>query len=103
MSGRIAGGLQSTFVDPNLKTHFAFLERQLTTAPDEGKYLCGPKLTGADILLSFPLMAAESKGLVPKETYPRLAEYVKKLQEEDGYKKSVEKIVALEGSYEIVD
>lgn len=62
--------------------------------------MCGPNLTAADILMSFPLIAAKGRGgLLPKEKYPLLRAYVDRLEEEEGYKKAVEKIVELEGNF----
>lgn len=53
----ITGAIETKFLTPNLKTQFDFLESQLATSPDEGGYLCGAELTGADIMMSFPLGA----------------------------------------------
>lgn len=36
-----------------------------------------------------------------KEKYPRLAAYVESLEAEEGYKRGVEEIVKIEGSYEV--
>jgi len=36
-----------------------------------------------------------------KEKYPRLTAYLEKLEAEPGYKKGVEKIIEIEGSYEV--
>jgi len=87
-------------VNPNIATNFKFLEDQLETAPGGGPYICGPDLTGADILLSFPLIAAMGRGKLKKEQYPKVAAYAQRLREEKGYKAAVLKIVEKEGSFE---
>lgn len=92
------------FITPNITTHFGFLEENLRTAAkaEGGKpYLCGSKLTAADILMSFPLIAAKSGrgGVMDKEKYPLLVDFIDRLEEEPGYKKSVAKIVEVEGSF----
>lgn len=51
----ITGAVETKYLQPNLKTQFDFLESQLATSPDNGQYLCGATLTGADIMMSFPL------------------------------------------------
>ena len=87
------------FLKPNFETHFKFLESQLETSPDGGHYLCGKDLTGADILMSFALEAAESRSGLPKEQYPRIWEYVDRLHGIDSYKRAVQKIVEVEGKF----
>ncbi|KAI6246221.1 Glutathione S-transferase 1 [Erysiphe necator] len=98
----IASKIRSGYLDANFKTHFSFLESQLSTAPGGGKYLCGPNLTGADILMSFPLisaLAAHSSTGLTQERYPKLYSYIKALEEEPGYKRAVEKIIQSEGVF----
>jgi glutathione S-transferase len=95
----VAGKIQSGFLEPNFSTHFTFLEGQLKTSG--GNYLCGPNLTGADILLSFPLIAGGSKTGLTEEKYPALHAYVERLENEPGYKKAVEKIIEIEGSFAV--
>jgi glutathione S-transferase len=85
-----------------MKTHFEFLEHQLSTSPEGGEYLCGPHLTGTDILLSFPLMAGRERSGMTAEAYPKLFAYVDKLGEEPGYKTAVEKITEIEGKFEVM-
>lgn len=96
----MAGKVRSGFLDQNFKTHYEFLESQLASAPEGGDYLCGPRLTGADIMLSFPLIAGQSRSGLTKEAYPKLHAYVSRLEAEPGYKKSVEKVVEIEGKFE---
>ncbi|KIY49380.1 thioredoxin-like protein [Fistulina hepatica ATCC 64428] len=63
----VASKVRSFFVDPNLLTHFDFLEKQLESSCPPGSvaaaepFLCGPHLTGVDILLSFPLIASRGR------------------------------------------
>jgi glutathione S-transferase len=96
----IASKIHSGFLDPNFVSHFSFLEDQLKTSPESGSYICGPHLTGADMLLSFPLIAAKGRSpALSKEKYPTLWAYIERLDVEPGYKKAIEKIVELEGSF----
>ncbi|KAL8654431.1 MAG: hypothetical protein Q9210_001499 [Variospora velana] len=98
IANAIKVNVESTFLNPSLDTNFAFLESQVKSAPDGGGYLCGSKLTGADILMSFPLGAAKGRSGFTKEKYPALWDYVNRLEERDGFKKAVQKIVDVEGS-----
>ena len=96
----IASKLNSMFLEPNFKTHFTFLEHQLDTAPDNGTYLCGKALTAADILMSFPLLAGKGRAGLTKEAYPKLYDYVTRLEAEPGYKKAADKIIEIDGKFE---
>jgi glutathione S-transferase len=81
------------YFKPNFKTHFDFLESQLTTAPNGGGFLCGKDLTAVDILMSFPLQAGQKRlKMINATDYPKLNAYVNKLESMDGYKRSVERI-----------
>ncbi|KAF7289339.1 Glutathione S-transferase [Mycena indigotica] len=102
----IAGKIAKGYTDPNFVAHFQFLEDQLATAPEGGPYLCGPTLTGADLMMSYPTLLATSgsaraPGGLTKESHPRLFAYGEKLQESESYKRAVEKIIALEGEYSL--
>ena len=100
ISNAIVSNVDSLFLTPNFKSNWDFLEGQLATSPNEGKYLCGKDLTGADILMSFPLAAAKGLAGVTKEKYPLLWGYVERLESSDSYKRAVQKIIDIEGSYD---
>jgi glutathione S-transferase len=96
----VANKIYDSFVAPNLKTHFAFLEGQLASSPEGGKYICGPHLTGADIILSFPLIAGRSRTGLTKEAHPKLCAYIEMLEAEPGYQKAAKKIEEIDGKFE---
>ncbi|KAJ7736913.1 glutathione S-transferase-like protein, partial [Mycena metata] len=108
VTSQISGKIRKGYLDPNFETHFTFLEEQLASAPDGGPYLCGSTLTGADMMLSFPIMVVTS-GLgdrgpanMTKETFPKLFAYAETLKKSESYKRAVDKIVALNGEYMII-
>jgi len=86
----IAQRVEDAFLTPNFATHFAFLEDQI--ASSAGDFLCGPNLTGADILMVFPLEAGGQRAGMTKEKYPKLAEYVARLQSREAYARARRKI-----------
>lgn len=94
----IAGKINSSFLEPNFKTHFEFLESQLSTSGSQ--YLCGKHLTGADILLSFPLIAGKTRSGMTAEKQPKLWAYIERLEKEAGYEKAVQKIIEIDGKFE---
>ncbi|KAJ7635744.1 glutathione S-transferase-like protein [Mycena polygramma] len=112
ITSQISGKINQGFVDPGLTTHFKFLEGQLASAPDGGPYLCGATLTGADIMMSFPVMVLTGgmgeRGPVylTKEAFPRVFNlkfaYAEVLKAIPSYQRAVDRIVALEGEYKIV-
>ena len=79
--------------------HYQFLEDQLATTPDGGEYLCGKEITGADILMSFPLEAGNSRSGVKQEDYPKVFAYVERLHQREAYKIATEKIIEVEGQF----
>ncbi|KAF2461764.1 putative glutathione S-transferase [Lineolata rhizophorae] len=88
----VASKMDTAFVAPNMATNLSFLENQLATAPDGGGFFCGPQLTGADFLMIFPLQAARGRAGLTKEKYPRLVQYVERLEAREAYKRAVKKI-----------
>lgn len=95
----VANKIFALFIAPNIKKNLAMINEHLATSG--GQYLCNDQLTAADILMSFPLIAAQSrfKEIVPgwETSYPKVAEYIKTLEASPGYKKSVEKVKELDG------
>ena len=96
----LTGAVESNFLLPTLKTHLEFIESQLATSPDNGKYLCGANMTGVDIVMSFPLGAIRGKHGFTQEKYPKIWAYVDGLQAMDGYKRAVQKIIDVDGKYD---
>lgn len=93
----VAGQVEKQFLSRNITAHFDFLEEQLKTAPGGGPFLCGEKLAAADIMMSFPLIAASSR--LPMGQYPALNKYIEKIQAEEGYQRAVRKIEEVEGEF----
>ena len=98
ITSTIAGKINSSFLGPNFKTHFEFLESQISSS--EGQYLCGPRLTGADILMSFPLIAGKGRAGMNEQDHPKLWAYTARLEKEPGYEKAVQKIVEIDGKFD---
>ncbi|PKX99622.1 glutathione S-transferase [Aspergillus novofumigatus IBT 16806] len=97
ITGFITGKVSAEFLDQELRTHFRFLEDQLASAPEEGPFLCGSRLTAADIQMSIPVIAALNLSIIPRKEYPRLDVYAGVIQNEQGYRRAVEKVERIEG------
>ena len=104
ISSAIANRIIAAFVGPNAKKHLAMLDGFVS---EGGKYLCGDSLTAADILMSYPLIAAKDRFYTmgsfdkgtPQATYPQLFEYIERLESEPGYVQSVQKVKEIDDSY----
>ncbi|KAK3339875.1 glutathione S-transferase, partial [Lasiosphaeria hispida] len=105
ITSMVADKLTENYLLPNVTSHLAWLESQLTTSPGGGKYLTGEHLTAADILIGFSLQMArkrvahlhvsKEKGKVA-DAYPRVWEYLDRLENEAGFKRAEEKVAAIE-------
>jgi len=100
ITGIVASKVESAFINRNIDNHFRFLDEQLKTAPGGGPYLCGTELTAADILISFPIIAAMVRLPGGAVKYPNVKKYADLLQGTEGYKKAVKKIEEVEGKFE---
>lgn len=79
----IEKGVRAAFLDPQLKTHFDFIESELTGR----KWLAGDEFTAADIQMSFPLEAGEVR--LGYESRPHLKGYVGRLRARPAYQKAL--------------
>jgi glutathione S-transferase len=74
-----------TFLGPQFKLHFDFLESELKGR----RWLLGDALSAADIQLSFPLEAAATRAdLAP---YPELSRYLQQVRGHPNYLRAIEK------------
>ncbi|KAK2793418.1 hypothetical protein FQN52_001555 [Onygenales sp. PD_12] len=99
----IAGKMDSLFIKHNIKINLDFLEDQLKSAPNGGSFFSGDSLAGSDIMMGFPLEAIVQSGIIEQDVIPNVTKYVKQIQERPAYRKAVERIVELEGKYELID
>lgn len=84
----IYSGVETKYLLPNYKTHFDFLESEISQRP----WITGEEFTGADILLSFPLTAMKGKSIFTQESYPALWAYTEKLTGREAYKRAMKKV-----------
>jgi glutathione S-transferase len=87
LTSHIAGQVDKAFLNQEFAKQFTFLEEQLNTS--SGGYICGAHLTGADIMLIYPLQAALVGKLLDRTKYPKVAAYVDKLEANEAWKRAV--------------
>ncbi|HUW80326.1 MAG TPA: glutathione S-transferase [Acidocella sp.] len=77
------GGVAKNYVDPQIAAHIEFWAGAL----EKSAYFAGDELTGADIMMSFPLEAAQTRGKLP----PLLNGYLAGLHGRPAYKRALER------------
>ena len=82
----IADKVMSGFVKPNIDKQLAFMEAELTARP----WFAGKAFSAADIMMSFPLEAAASRGGLDK-TYPKLSAFLERIHARPAYQKALER------------
>ncbi len=86
ISGRIADQVDSAFTDPQIATHFAYVDEYLGAH----HWFAGDEISAADVQMSFPLEAALAEGTISRADYPNVAVYVNKVQGREAYLRALE-------------
>jgi glutathione S-transferase len=87
----IASKINSSYIDRELRTHMDFLEGYLAEVPAGGDFFCGSTLSGADFQMIFPLEGAFRRVPLTEANYPKLHNYVRRMQGRDAYKKAAQR------------
>lgn len=95
-AGKVADKISDKYSKGELKNQFQFVEGEI--AKNQG-YLVGGKLSGADILLLFPLQMALLRGFVTREEFPHIAKFVDTLNALDSYSAAKKKANANGGKF----
>jgi len=82
----IAGRTLESYVNPQLKTHFDFIEAEL----GRSKWFAGDAFSAADVMMSFPLEASGVRANA-FEGRPRIKAFVDKIHARPAYQKALEK------------
>lgn len=82
--------IQAKFIMPRLTPQYDYIEAYLA----QHKWLAGEAFSAADIQMSFPLIASQSR--VDLTSYPNIIRYIKTLQEQPGYINAVAKVGAFQ-------
>ncbi|KAF3164893.1 hypothetical protein TWF225_005630 [Orbilia oligospora] len=96
ITSRIADQLSKPFITPNLVSNFDYLESLL-----KGKlFFVDNELSGADILLSFPVESAAGRvgSWFNKEKYPNLFAWMDRIKERPAYRQAYDKVAKIEAN-----
>lgn len=89
----ISGQVKKLFINPNIKSLFDFMEAEL----NKRTWFAGNDFSAADIQLSFPIEAAETRGLLNDR--PKLKAYLSAIHARPAYQKALER----GGKFEILN
>ncbi|MFM0526862.1 glutathione S-transferase [Paraburkholderia strydomiana] len=81
---KIAATLQTGFVDPQLKLHFGYIEKELTKSP----WFAGNEFTAADVQMSFPLEAATARDGM---AWPAVTAFLQRIHARPAYQRALER------------
>ena len=90
----IAGKVKSTFIEPQLKLHFDYMESEL----GKSTWFAGEELTAADVHMSFPIEAADARAGLGASGRPRLAAFLERIHARPAYRAALAK----GGPYELM-
>ncbi|MEM9168106.1 MAG: glutathione S-transferase [Pseudomonadota bacterium] len=82
----IADNVLSSFVEPNLKDQLAFIEAHLT----KNEWFAGAVFSAADIMMSFPLEGAASRGVV-NARHPKIKAFLDRIAARPAYAAALER------------
>jgi glutathione S-transferase len=81
----IAGRAQTGFVDPQLKAHFDYWEAELS----KSEWFAGGEMTGADIMMSFPLEAGAARAGAASR--PHVKAFLDRIHARPAYQRGLER------------
>lgn len=76
--------VHKAFIDPNLRTHFDFMEKELA----HQSWFAGAQFSAADIMMSFPLEAAKARAGLDSSR-PHLIEFLEKIHARPAYQRAI--------------
>ena len=82
----IAKGANQAFIGPQLKLHLDYMENELSKT----EWFAGENFSLADIQMSFPLDAAQSRAALDSSR-PNLTAFLQRIRERPAYQRAVEK------------
>jgi glutathione S-transferase len=87
--------VDSSYLDPELKKHCDFLEDFISKS--SGEFFAGDKISGADIMMHFALEGATQRVPLNETTYPKLYEYMRRMQKRDAYQRAAKRVSEASG------
>ena len=86
LSRRLAQQVDKAFTDPQIKTHFRFVEEYLM----ERQWFAGDSITICDIQMQFPMEAALARRTIKGSDYPAIKAHVERNQARPAYQRALD-------------
>ena len=83
---KIAATLQSSFINPQLKLHFGYMDNELSKTG----WFAGDTFTAADVQMSFPLEAGSARAGMKGRT-PAIDDFLQRIHARPAYARALEK------------
>jgi glutathione S-transferase len=83
----IADKVMSTFVNPNIRQQFDYIEAELA----QREWFAGAAFSAADIQMSFVLEAASSRKALDAAKYPKMVAFLKRCHARPAYQRALER------------
>jgi len=81
----VAAEVGRSYIEPGIKAQLAHMERELGTST----WFAGDELSGADVMMSFPIEAAASR--IELAAYPKLAAFLERIHARPAYQRALER------------
>ena len=85
IAAMIGDGMQRKFIDPQIALHLGYMESELAAHP----WFAGEAFSAADIQMSFPVEAAQARGMV-KDSHPMLLRFLERIRARPAYQRALE-------------
>ncbi|SCU92911.1 LADA_0G00276g1_1 [Lachancea dasiensis] len=96
LAGKITDKISDKYSKGEVKNQLEFIDAELVK--NRG-YLVDGKLSGADIMLSFPLQMAFSRGFATKEAYPNIHRWLEDITSTESYSSTKKKANSYGGKF----
>lgn len=83
---KVAATIDAKFTTHELVNNFAFIEAHLAN----NAWFAGDELSGADIMMSFPIAAGVSRGGLTAASHPNIVAWLEKVEARPAYVKAIE-------------
>lgn len=80
---KISGKAMDGFIHPQIELHLSYIDTVLA----KQDYFAGDVLSGADIMMSYPLLAVSVRGDLSR--YPHIAAYLHRIEQDSAYQSAI--------------
>ncbi|KAF2683775.1 glutathione transferase [Lentithecium fluviatile CBS 122367] len=97
ITNKIAGNIEGAYTNPELKVQYTFMEDFLTKSQEKGEFFLGSDLSAVDFMMFFVLEGGVQHGSLTEESYPKLYNYVRRMQDRKAYQRAGDRVTKASG------